>query len=636
MTTRLRNTSLADLVAVARSRHLPGREAAYAEIVRRFRANAQAFAFHLLRDTNLAQDVTQEAFMDAYLGLDQLRDPAAFPGWFRRIVFKHADRIRRRTRLFFENVGNAEAQADSGATPEAWVAARENIARVRAALPGLPEHERVVVVLFYFAHRSHSEIGERLMLPVSTVKKRLHDARQRLRIPLEAAGSHLAIRSDGSNVEDGAITPIQTGVRHPPSQFEAEEHPVAVPELRGEEALRLAKIATPKARGILHRFTPEQVAAALTEMPSAKRIAFLEVSDRLPEIVPCLPELILAQSICSVGLEEAGWLLEFASPEQRVAALDLDCWRDRRLSPSRLFEWIDAMIEAGTETLLAAFDDLDPELWILSLQWMAEFSIPGHGASDEDPNEDDLAEDGSTDDGVVFYCASSSENEERVRAILGTARIHAPSLYWDFVYGSITEPPSSCEEVATRWHQGRLNDLGFPDVEHAMKVYKPLQVESVPLVESLLVPPAEATPLPMVLSGTGLGRALSELPADRASEIQNQLLELTNAIAVADRLPLTDAAALEGSLRKALEGVDLGLSALANAHSRSPSGIADTTSARDLFRIGATLHPELRPQQTLAELEDQEDVGFRSDWDVIDEWIAEADQTLGPDGIPRH
>ena len=40
---------------------------------------------------------------------------------------------------------------------------------------------RGVVVLFYYAHKSHAVIGERLGVPVSTIKKRLHDARQRLR-----------------------------------------------------------------------------------------------------------------------------------------------------------------------------------------------------------------------------------------------------------------------------------------------------------------------------------------------------------------------------------------------------------------------------------------------------------------------
>jgi DNA-directed RNA polymerase specialized sigma24 family protein len=46
----------------------------------------------------LAEDAAQEAFINAYCDLPALRNPAAFPGWFRRIVFKHIDRIRRSTR----------------------------------------------------------------------------------------------------------------------------------------------------------------------------------------------------------------------------------------------------------------------------------------------------------------------------------------------------------------------------------------------------------------------------------------------------------------------------------------------------------------------------------------------------------
>ena len=192
MITRFRDTALAEVVVTARSPHQPSREDAFGEIVRRFSASAQASAFRLVRDTQLAQDVAQEAFVEAYIGLGQLRDPAAFPGWFRRIVFKHADRILRRSRFAFVELGSAEAQPHAGVSPEACAAARENIARVRAALLGLPEHERVVIVLFYFAHRSHAEICKRLLLPLSTVKKRLHDARRRLRTPLEVTDCLLA------------------------------------------------------------------------------------------------------------------------------------------------------------------------------------------------------------------------------------------------------------------------------------------------------------------------------------------------------------------------------------------------------------------------------------------------------------
>lgn len=71
---------------------------AYGEIVRRFQDLAYGYAYSVLGDFHLAEDAAQEAFIEAYRCLGALREPAAFPGWFRRIVFKHCDRIVRRRR----------------------------------------------------------------------------------------------------------------------------------------------------------------------------------------------------------------------------------------------------------------------------------------------------------------------------------------------------------------------------------------------------------------------------------------------------------------------------------------------------------------------------------------------------------
>ena len=90
---------------------------AYGEIVRRFQDMAYGYAFSLLGDFHLAQDAAQEAFIQAYRDLKALRKALAFPGWFRRIVFKRCDRIKRRrpATLSFP-VGNSEP-ADSGPGP---------------------------------------------------------------------------------------------------------------------------------------------------------------------------------------------------------------------------------------------------------------------------------------------------------------------------------------------------------------------------------------------------------------------------------------------------------------------------------------------------------------------------------------
>ena len=70
----LRDLALPDLIDAARSEQVD----AFEEIVRRFRGTAHAVAYFLIHDQHLAQDIAQEAFVEAYLGLDNLREPAAF------------------------------------------------------------------------------------------------------------------------------------------------------------------------------------------------------------------------------------------------------------------------------------------------------------------------------------------------------------------------------------------------------------------------------------------------------------------------------------------------------------------------------------------------------------------------------
>jgi DNA-directed RNA polymerase specialized sigma24 family protein len=60
-------------------------------------------------------------------------------------------------------------------------------ASVRSAVASLPTHERLVTVLFYGYRYSYNEISAFLKIPLTTVKKRLYSARQRLKVQLQAA-----------------------------------------------------------------------------------------------------------------------------------------------------------------------------------------------------------------------------------------------------------------------------------------------------------------------------------------------------------------------------------------------------------------------------------------------------------------
>lgn len=157
---------------------------AFEEIVRRFQDMAVGYAFSLLGDFQLAEDAAQEAFFECFRDLHQLREPAAFPGWFRRIVFKQCDRIRRRRSGVLVPLEDGVTPHATSLDPESTQSIRERHALVSAAIDRLREGEREVVLLHYMGSHSVSEIAGFLEISEPAVKKRLFSARKALRANL--------------------------------------------------------------------------------------------------------------------------------------------------------------------------------------------------------------------------------------------------------------------------------------------------------------------------------------------------------------------------------------------------------------------------------------------------------------------
>ena len=170
-------TELETLVARAQA----GDQRAYETIVRRFQDMAVGYAYSLLGDIHWAEDAAQEAFLNAYRDLAALREPAAFPGWLRQIVFKHVNRMSRRKRVSTVALEQAaDARADTP-PPDELVVHREMRHQLYDAVAALPEKQREAIMLFYMGDYSQKEIGAFLEVPVSSVKMRLYTARQRLK-----------------------------------------------------------------------------------------------------------------------------------------------------------------------------------------------------------------------------------------------------------------------------------------------------------------------------------------------------------------------------------------------------------------------------------------------------------------------
>ncbi|MCB9149908.1 MAG: sigma-70 family RNA polymerase sigma factor, partial [Caldilineaceae bacterium] len=173
----MQTTELDGLVKSAQN----GSREAFGQIVLRFQDMAFATAYALVGNPQLAEDAAQEAFLDAYQNLAKLRDTAAFPGWFRRIVVGRTHRQLRQTPRQFmplEDMGALYAHAPDPATHlETWQLQYD----VHHALETLSEAQRLVISLFYIEGYSYREIADYLEVPISTIKKRLFDARSKLK-----------------------------------------------------------------------------------------------------------------------------------------------------------------------------------------------------------------------------------------------------------------------------------------------------------------------------------------------------------------------------------------------------------------------------------------------------------------------
>jgi len=153
----------------------------FAAIVTDFQEIALTSAYAWLGDIELARDAVQEAFLDAYLKLDQLQNPAAFPGWFRRIVFKHCDRLSRLKSPVLVEIDEAITEISSEIPLLNQLISNESDQEIRRLVEKLPQEQRLIVALHYFSDVTGQQIADFLELPLSTIKKRLRVARATLK-----------------------------------------------------------------------------------------------------------------------------------------------------------------------------------------------------------------------------------------------------------------------------------------------------------------------------------------------------------------------------------------------------------------------------------------------------------------------
>jgi RNA polymerase sigma-70 factor, ECF subfamily len=145
---------------------------------------AFSIAYRLLGHREDAEDLVQDAFLQALERIDSFDTSRSFGPWFYRILVNRGLNQRKA-----RSVRQAELLpldlASGDPLPDRAAEQTELRARLRAALDELPEKQRVAVQLFEIEGFSGSEIAEILGIPAGTVRYHLHQARHTLRDALE-------------------------------------------------------------------------------------------------------------------------------------------------------------------------------------------------------------------------------------------------------------------------------------------------------------------------------------------------------------------------------------------------------------------------------------------------------------------
>lgn len=165
-------------------RSLGGDSDAFGELVRRYQDRLYSAVVHIVRCRAEAEDVVQEAFIQAYVKLQTFKHNSRFYTWLYRIAVNVSISHRRRKRVELSVEQNREASGDEPidtyAAPSEPLELAERKQKLERAMAQLSEEHRTIIVLRHMDEFSYEELADILEISVGTVRSRLHRARAQL------------------------------------------------------------------------------------------------------------------------------------------------------------------------------------------------------------------------------------------------------------------------------------------------------------------------------------------------------------------------------------------------------------------------------------------------------------------------
>jgi hypothetical protein len=358
---------------------------------------------------------------------------------------------------------------------------------------------------------------------------------------------------------------------------------------------------------------------ALAEARGRQKINLLLEAPDPVALVRAIPPEELYLALLDVGPEDAAEVVALASPEQFRHFIDLSAWprSDAGPNPSAIIRWLRIAREGAggrhQARLRAQLAGLDVELLALVLR--RELTV--HELSDDvqpDPANPNLA--WYTPDRRFLLEFASERDYEELRQVIDDLYAQEPFGAGRLLESVRWEVPTELEETARRWRQGRLRDLGVPELDEALAFYaRP----------ATAVRASGAAPAPAAGAASGgaagaasggaavaltvpsrplLDETLQRLQGPDLDVAEEAIVYAANAALVANRTPLDDSLEVRDQLDAARATLSLGLELLSSGDPERAAEILVDRPIREIFQtaMGEAYRLQARARKLAASL----------------------------------
>ena len=174
-------------------RILSGDDTAFETLVQKYQGSIHALAWRKIGDFHIAEEITQDTFLQVYKNLSQLRNPNQLLGWMYVIANRLCLKWLEKNKSVMQSLEDTPVEEIERVSYTHHVAGQRETERteqhhelVKKLLAKLPESERTVVTLYYLGKMTTKEISKFLGVSVNTITSRLQRARKRLQEQQEA------------------------------------------------------------------------------------------------------------------------------------------------------------------------------------------------------------------------------------------------------------------------------------------------------------------------------------------------------------------------------------------------------------------------------------------------------------------